>query len=1736
MSPCLILKHNLISNAVYHATHFEQLLSRIFAFCNAPEGTLIGKITLETNLSYRLNGHNQFVSVDIQTGEIRTSASLDRETITPNGTIILFLTAEQERIITVRINVLDINDNSPTFPSRFLEVSIVESAVIGGRIRLQPASDPDLAENGTIVNYELKDEKEFFALVRSSNSTGGDVLLLELLAKLDRETKDLFVLNISAYDGGNPPRTGHCVVYVNVLDANDNPPTFRQSRYDVQLNESVQPDVVVLRVEATDADVGDNGRITYRFASNLSKHFQVDPDTGAISVQASGLDCPREDCLQNCGGMCVLAVEAEDHGDPKLVGHTLIAFTFKVILSSFAKLWIFCRTYPTGSKFASVSSETAVGSTVAVITTNDEDAGQNVRLSLVDGNNENYFRLENGKNYGILRQNRLVDKPIEQFLLKFRATDDGVPPRFCERTLTVSILRIMYVKRFEIRDDALKDVTSSAECSARRFDALMKLVGFQIFVLKLNDTAPILREKLLKVDIMENAAAGSFVAAIQALAEGELHFSIIENSANDELFSVGNKTGIVTLSQTWPNHTKWNYKVEVMIRKAAPSDKFSICIIQVAIIDVNDHEPQFSFPFYEIEVSEDAPPLSVIFKVTATDKDHGNNSVISYNMESSVKRHLFMVKESSGEVLLRKKLDRETEKQHKISITAVDHGTPSRSSTALLIINVLDVNDNDPYFAQLEYHGYIIRGDPAGTHLVQLEAFDDDSHQFSQISYLLYHTAPSFLELDHATGRMNLAVHADLLDFGQKIKVTVGAKDNGGRLSRNNATVHIWLLDSVRQIPQFNAANNWSIEINENSFPEKVLASFSVYPAAENIRYRINTTDLLIDEFTGHVRARRSFDREVEPRIGFTVYADGEWSTGMRQGTLKILDQNDNSPICELDGAVHFIIDARERDIGRELFRLSCYDPDDGPNGLVTYSINSNFFGIDSEIGIIRLLKFPDGLNQLQFHVTATDGGEQPRHSTIKVVVEIKGDESIYTFPPVITLCIPEDVPLGTILTNLTPKNTTQHFEFRTSANAENYPIQVLPSGEVFVASMIDYEILNHLSISVTAFNLEKKSISNKHDFLLQLYVEDINDNVPQCPLNSKFLIPENNIPGAIVGFFNAFDNDSGPNGTLFYELTYDSEKTFSIDPHIGIIRALSVLDFELAQFHNVTVIVTDGGLLRTECIVVVEVIDSNDNEPHWEQEYHHFYASSSIEDSFVGKVKAADLDSVLNGEVRYKLQQKWLPFKIDEISGILTRNGSLAPNHVYNITIIATDRGTPPLSSATFVFVHTAAEDDCIPNFINYPRTDIEIDNSLFGKVITQVHAVACGAEVLYSLSYGDSHYGSHTNFVLFWIDSIDGSIFLTEVIDAHIGQRLELIVKAETTSTSNNLTFGVVVIEKRNEKSGADANTIHIKENNNVNKVCAKIEAFGNSLQLLRQIPRGKTFHFEGQDLVCDEVLDREKVSSYRLVVAGSNDSMKKIISVQVDDENDNFPECFGTKAILVGSESSFIPWNCFDKDAGLNGTIGYKVVKNAEIVSEINDNGFTVSPFTGDLQHFSVLVYDRNDGVGYRDNDKLQKSIELHFILIPVNMGLRKQIEFQEQYRIDQDIQPGTVFGTIAAETGAVVEYFITSFKNEQHMDSIQWADVDRQTGQLRVNRRPDCGLANMEITILSEGFTKTITVVAFACEYEFAMTSAHLSDRFMLSCCSVMKQNLLILSFDLFVHFDHSGSFIRCREPI
>ena len=108
----------------------------------------------------------------------------------------------------------------------------------------------------------------------------------ELTARpLDRESVPQYWLVVTARDRGSPVALqGSCNISVVVLDQNDNDPKFSQGRYAASVAEDVPVGHSVLAVRATDADAGENARITYTLANETHWLFTIDNATGIITT------------------------------------------------------------------------------------------------------------------------------------------------------------------------------------------------------------------------------------------------------------------------------------------------------------------------------------------------------------------------------------------------------------------------------------------------------------------------------------------------------------------------------------------------------------------------------------------------------------------------------------------------------------------------------------------------------------------------------------------------------------------------------------------------------------------------------------------------------------------------------------------------------------------------------------------------------------------------------------------------------------------------------------------------------------------------------------------------------------------------------------------------------------------------------------------------------------------------------------------------------------------------------------------------------------------------------------------------------------------------------------------------------------------------------------------------------------------------------------------------------------
>ncbi|XP_017592376.1 PREDICTED: protocadherin-10 [Corvus brachyrhynchos] len=293
-------------------------------------GTFVGNIAEDlgldiTKLSARRfqtapNSRSPYLELNLETGVLYVNEKIDREQIckqSPSCLLHLEVFLENPlELFRVEIEVLDINDNPPSFPEPDLTVEISESATPGTRFPLESAFDPDVGTN-SLRTYEIT-PNSYFSLDVQTQGDGNRFAELVLDQPLDREQQAVHRYVLTAVDGGQPQqRTGTALLTVRVLDSNDNVPAFEQPVYTVSLPENSPPGTLVLQLNATDPDEGQNGEIIYSFSSHISARarelFGIAPRTGRLEVSGE-LDYEESSVYQ-------VYVQAKDLGPNAVPAH-----------------------------------------------------------------------------------------------------------------------------------------------------------------------------------------------------------------------------------------------------------------------------------------------------------------------------------------------------------------------------------------------------------------------------------------------------------------------------------------------------------------------------------------------------------------------------------------------------------------------------------------------------------------------------------------------------------------------------------------------------------------------------------------------------------------------------------------------------------------------------------------------------------------------------------------------------------------------------------------------------------------------------------------------------------------------------------------------------------------------------------------------------------------------------------------------------------------------------------------------------------------------------------------------------------------------------------------------------------------------------------------------------------------------------------------------------------------------
>ncbi|NWQ73694.1 PCD23 protein, partial [Columbina picui] len=268
--------------------------------------------------------------------------------------------------LTVKIVILDTNDNSPSFTSSPLSY-VMEDVEVGFLVYRIIAKDPDEGRNGQVTYHILSgNENKAFVL---DKITG----LLTTAQLLDREIQERYSLTVMALDDGSPALSATQVLTILVLDVNDETPVFVKQLYETAVHENRDPGEFVVKVEAVDRDAGLNSLLRYEILPGTgSEKFRMNSDSGEVITTAS-LDRETQDIFS------IKVIECRDQGSPSRSSTTQLYLT---VLDENDHNPLFAKT----QYQISVREDLEEGSAILDLFASDEDDGLNgeVTYSLID--------------------------------------------------------------------------------------------------------------------------------------------------------------------------------------------------------------------------------------------------------------------------------------------------------------------------------------------------------------------------------------------------------------------------------------------------------------------------------------------------------------------------------------------------------------------------------------------------------------------------------------------------------------------------------------------------------------------------------------------------------------------------------------------------------------------------------------------------------------------------------------------------------------------------------------------------------------------------------------------------------------------------------------------------------------------------------------------------------------------------------------------------------------------------------------------------------------------------------------------------------------------------------------------------------------------------------------------------------------------------------------------------------
>ena len=1309
------------------------LTSQPLTSVNAIDGDIGTNAIIVYTLDFVSPASNAF-EINATSGEIHLVSVLDAEYSLNYS---LFVNASnggalpgQSSVVVVDVQVIDLNDNAPYFEQGDYILPLVEATPIGDDVIALQAFDDDVTNQNSELRFEISGG--FNITLFDVNSTTGVVYVA---GALDRETEPVHVLEITVSDTGITRLIASTNLTIILQDSNDNDPIFEQSDYTFSINENLPISSLVGRIQANDLDVQN---VTYYLMEADS--FRINSTSGEIFTSAF-LDREQQELYS------FIAIATD--------GGLLIERTAEVVVNvTLLDLNDVTPLFQNSTYVVYWHENTTVGSILLTVEAFDEDVGENSTLlySILPGNDSSFFSVN--QTSGEIQLDSEFDREEQDvFSISLTAYDLGSP-------------------------------------------SLTGTAAVQIHILDNNDNLPVLNSSEYRASLFEDTAVGSAVISVGATdrdIDRNANISYFLTGDFNGTFAIGKESGVIILAGSLDYEAVQSFSFMVVAQDDGVEPLSSTSQVFIEVIDLNDNPPVFDSNTYTVSVPENSILGTLVFQIPATDADATSNSELRYSITSGNLAAVFSIDESFGLILMSDYLDREIVPFYSLGLRVVDSGTPQFTATAVVEVNVLDVNDHHPRFESQTYSVTIPESLGIGMDVFTIEATDLDSEPNANLTYsIIEGNANGDFQIDSSTGVIQTAKELDF-ETVPSYTLTILVSDNGSPLSlSDSSSLRISITDTNEHPPSF-SSSNYLVNVSENTV------------VGTPVGYFVATDEDSTSKITYNLLESSSFF--AVDRLEGTLYASAVLRVGMYVLTLEARDGDHVTNITAhvtvvplslaftlpLFGQAAFYFEISETAVGNSVVGNFGQG---GVELVAAVEINS-VFEVDTNGTLILIGQLDHETTPTYiFNVMTTYSSSEPSlYAIVTVRILDENDNAPVLESSKYNVIISELTQIGTpLLTvrgfDIDSPGVNSEFTITLSTTGNtggNFEID--PStGDLEVIGNLDYETQSYYNLTAVVTNhLASPPLSSTAQVLVELNDENDNDPVFSQTIY-QVQVPSSTPLGMEILSLEASDFDSGSNSELVFAITHISiPYSFVINGTTGSIATNTTFDLrqDITSSYVISALVSDRGSPQPRSdttIIFVDITPDNLYPPQFSQPegYAVVVPETLPLGSSIVESAAIDLDSpteiivfsITSGDPSGK-------FSIDPSNGLIELSMPLdyTEQMQYMLTISAVDSGTPPRTAFVGVNVSLIDINDHDPQFVQAVYEVEVFENITTGSSVLKVTATDPDAiNVTYQITVNVYE----NNLPLFSINATSGEIFTAALIDREFADVLEILVSA--------------------------------------------------------------------------------------------------------------------------------------------------------------------------------------------------------------------------------------------------------------------------------------------------------------------------------------------------------------------